>query len=456
MAKNEFVEDIEIYEGEVYPLIIKKSVPVLWGLLFQFLYNIVDTYFVSLINKNEPYYISGIGVVYPLIFFLIAIMQGLQIGISTYTAFIYGKKKFEEIYKLYNTSISFVILFSSILLIFIIFFNDNIIHILIGNSVSDKIIKVAKEYILFYSPSILFMFLSSVFFGILQGKGETKYIGKVMMISTIINTILDPILIFYFHLGVKGAALATTISNSINLLYGLWIFTKNKTKVLHSYKFELQKKYIKEIFSLGFPHFLSLVVLSIAFTLLNRLVGKIGEYELNSFILVGRLDNIIFVPIIAISTALNPLIGQNFSRNNISRVKEIYFKSLILLFVVSIFLNIIYVVFSEEIFSFFSNIKEVIKIASLQVKYTNTSLLIGAGIGIISRAVLQAIGKPKYSLFIIVLRVLIINIPLAYIFVYLFGYNMLYLWYSFIITNFSIGIISYILTIKTLKKYENN
>lgn len=446
-------ENQSIFQGPVVKTLFFLSLPILAGMVFDLLYQVVDTYFLSLIDKGSTSIISGVGIIFPLFFLIIAITHGLMTGISTISAIAIGAKDSQKIKTAASTGLALSIIGGLVLTLILFLFFDELIEGLAGNKLSSNALMYAKQYMwwIIFSPVILFS--SHVFVGILQGEGRTMQMGIAFGISTLVNIILDPILIFYFNMGVPGAAIATLIAFFSVNIYVLILFKRSEGGLSHYFSTKsVSLTSAKEIFSLSFPQSMRMLTIGLYIMVFNYLVSSIGENEMNAFVLVGRIDHIVLTPIIAFSVGLSTMLGQNFGRKNFERVRKIYSKGLIFILGITIFITILYMVFAKVLFSSFTDIPEVLDFAVRQVITISLFFAIGSGVEITVSSVFQAVKKPFYSLLLILVRFGVFAIPLAIIFTKYIGNNVENIWYALALAQIMGAIFSYIWLKNYLKK----
>ncbi len=444
-------ENKSIYEGPVLPVIVKLSLPILAGMFFQLIYNITDTAWISRIDINDPSYVGGTGIIFPIIFLAIALSNGILVGISSLVARGIG----EQNRKIINSTTESGLIIAAVLAVFVIssgyLFDNQLVNIL-GASGSYKL--HALEYLRYIIPAAALMFILSVFNGILQGEGLMKYVMISMMIGTAANIILDPVMIFIMDLGVKGAALATVISQVFSVFYSVSVFTRNRTLVKVEWRIRnIDTAFMKNIILVGFPQSLGQILMAVSFLIFNRVVVGIDPLALTAFSLTGRFDQAVLIPIFAIGAAIITLIGQNAGRGNFDRVREIWKYSLITAVLVVIASATVMIIFAGDIYSFFSRNDKVVWYAVTQTRILEYSFIFAAA-GILARSFFQAVGFPVPALIITLLRLIIIAVPAVLIYVYVFDLKMYGVWFGLLTGNSTAAVISLLWTSKTIKKLE--
>ncbi len=437
-----------MFDGPILKVLRKLALPIFLGMIFQVLYSVVDTIWISRIDLTDPSYVGGVGMIFPLIFLVIALGSGLLIGVSSLVARAIGEK---NQYVLNRTAESGLIIgsfFAVSLLILGYIFDEELIKLL--GAKGDYYLH-ALEYFRFMIPAGVLMLLGNVFNGILQGEGLMKKIMVSMIIATVANMALDPVFIFLLGMGVRGAGLATVLSQVIAAVYVLNIFFKKNTLVQIEWKLKnISLGIIKKIVGVGFPQTAGQMTMAVSFLFFNRIVVGIDPLALTAFSLCGRLDMILIMPILAIGSSLITMIGQNYGRRNYERVKDIWRACLLTAVVVLLFLASIMVIFAPQVYQFFSDVDKVVEYAALQTRIVEFSFVLAA-VAILGRANFQALGKPIPGLIIVVLRIAGVAIPMVYFYVYVLNLGIYGVWFGIMSGNAASAVVSLIWVNRKLK-----
>lgn len=413
-----------MFEGPVLPVTIKLGLPILLANFFNFLYNIVDTVFISLIDRSSTALISGTGIVFPVFFLFTALASGLAVGVSTLVARSIGEGNHAALRRIASSGFLLAAAISVVSLAAGYIYIDDIVGLLAGKGMSAEAIGYGIEYFRYVLPGLALMLFIEVIIGILQGEGRTKYIAIGMTISTVANIGLDPLFIFTFHMGVAGAALATSISLGIASLYTAYVFPTGRSSIPFSLNiFKARRRLVGEIVRIGFPQSIGMLSMAVSFMLLNKLVSGIGEAEMNSWSLVGRVDQLVLVPLFAISAANITMVGQNYGRKNLQRLRQVNDANIFTSILVIVGIAALYSLFAPTIFRAFSGVETVIGGSAAQVRFLSFTY-IGVASAIIAGGTFQGTGTPIPALVITVMRIGLLAVPLAYLFASGFGWGM--------------------------------
>jgi len=260
------------------------------------------------------------------------------------------------------------------------------------------------------------MFLAMTANSIIRGEGEMKFPMYAMASASILNILLDPLFIFTFGWGVSGAAAATVLSRAVALLIVALYLTSERTWIkLSCCKFRLIMSHVKGIFSVGIPSSLSNLSMSFGMFLLTSIVAGFGTEALAAFGVGFRLDTIAFLPAMGVSIAVVSLVGQNVGASKFDRAEEITLKAAFLATAFMIPIGIVFYTYASQIVSVFNQDPLVVAYGASLLKIFTLSYLMVGFIMAISSAFLGS-GHAIPSLFINTLRMLVLGVPLAYLF----------------------------------------
>ncbi len=424
-------EDIKVneipgmFEGPIRPVLLKLSIPMFAGMIVQVVYNVTDTFWVARIDLADPSYMGGTAIVFPLIFFFMALGNGLTVGVSSLVARAIGEKNT----KILNTTAESGMLISLVLsvlsLAIILPFAPQILKML--GAEGDYYVH-GLEYLRYIIPAGPVIFFAMIFQGILQGEGLMKYVMNAMLIGTILNIVLDPVFIFLLKLDVRGAAIATVIAQIAAMIYMVNVFVRNKSSVKIDWAVSnIKVRTIKDIAAIGLPQSFAMIIMSLSFFIFNRIVISIDELALTAFALCGRFEQIMLMPAFALGAAIVTIIGQNSGRGNFERMRSTM-KEARLLGLISVgVITALMVAFAPWIFKPFTDVEKVLWYAVMQYRVLGVSYL-AALLGITGRSFFQAIGYPLPALFLTLLRLVLVTIPVMLILINVFGMGMWGVW----------------------------
>lgn len=412
MSDTQQYEINGMFNGRIAPLIVKLAAPIVFGGIFQVAYNLTDTLFVSLIDKGDSSYIAATGLIFPIIMLAMAFSNGLSVGLSSLVARAIGERNTGLLGKVAESGF-FIALIISVIMIAGCYLGMD--RILAAFGASGLLMSRARDYFAYIVPCGSFIFFTAVLSGILQGEGKMTSIMASMVIGTVCNIALDPLFIFAFGWGIKGAALATTLSQGIGMAYLLTVFARGRSSVRIEWKASnVRLATMGQIFGVGFPSAISQILLSVYIVFFNRLILSVSEHAFTAFTLYGRMEGLVYMPLFGISAALVTMVGQNGGRGLFSRVRRIWYRAALMGTVVTAVLSVAFCLASPFIYPMFNSVPEVLSYANRITWILLISLTIG-NVGITAPAVYQGLGHPVPSIVISFFRMFVFILPIAYL-----------------------------------------
>ena len=406
-------------------LIRKFSVPCIISLLVNSLYNIVDQIF---IGWGVGYLGNGAtNVVFPLTMVCLAFSLMFGDGASAYLSLKLGEKKKEEASKGVANGIALSVITAIILCVGILVFLPQLLNVF---GCTDTL----KEYALGYGYSIAiglpFMMIGTTLNSIIRADGNPKYAMISMVSGAILNIILDPIFIFVFKMGVKGAAIATILSQILTFTINIVYIKKFKTITVSKDKFKLQMNVGKKVSALGISSFITQMSFVFVMAIENNLLVKYGtvskfgsEIPITVLGIVMKISQILNSIIIGIAAGAQPILGYNYGAGKYDRVKKTLKTVLGLSLVISTIAFILFQTIPDKLISIFgSGDENYMEFACLAFR-TYLMLCICNGVQIPSGIFFQAIGKSVKSAILSLSRQIILLIPSMIILGRIFGIN---------------------------------
>lgn len=447
-------KNIELMRGNPETAIKKLAIPIMISMLLTASYNIIDGIWVAGLGQAA---IAGIGFVTPIFMILNGVSVGLGVGATSSISRFVGAKNHGKASDSAIQSL-FIFLIASILLtIALLILQEPMLRAYgaSGQSLSEGL----KYGTILFGGLFGFIFANGAS-GILRGEGDMKRALYAVVVSVILNAILDPIFIYVLGLGSAGASLATVISSIISAIVILyWILIKKDTYVNVSLKnFKIKMNIIKDILKVGIPASLEMFIMAIAMALYMIFITTIaGDYGIAAYSSGQRLYLFAILPLTAIGSATVAVCGSAYGAKNSDYLSRAHIAGAKFGFVFGLIVTIIFVVFSNQLATIFAYtpetshlinpIAEFLKLATLSLACT--------GLGMVSSSLYQGLGKGTISLFFTILREVIFTVGLTYFFGIYLGYGLVGIWIGLAtgrtlasLLNFACGR----LTIRVVKK----
>jgi putative MATE family efflux protein len=410
----------QLGQESVGKLLLKFSIPAIIGMIVNALYNIVDRIFVG--RGVGPLAISGIAVAFPIM--IVGMAFGMLVGMGA-TALIsirLGQQKKDEAEKILGNAFILNIIISVILTVIGLIFLK---PILTTFGASPEVLSYAVDYT---SVILIGTTLGNTAFSMnnmIRAEGSPKIAMLTMLIGAILNTILTPLFIYVFDLGIKGAALGTILSQAVSAAWVLsYFFSKKSMMKIRRKNLTLDKDIIKGIFSIGVSPFAMQIAASLITILLNRsLVTYGGDLAIAAIGIINSVAMLILMPVFGINQGVQPIIGYNYGAKQYDRVKQALKLAIIAATGVSTLGWIFIQLFPEAIMKVFSkDNQELVEIGARGLRIFLIMLPI-IGFQIVSANYFQSVGKAKHSMFLSLSRQVIILLPMVLILPRFFALN---------------------------------
>lgn len=392
-------------------LMLSLALPTVLAQLINVLYNIVDRIYIGHMQGDGNLALTGVGVTLPIITLIAAFSAFAGAGGAPLAAIELGKKDERKASLIMGNSAWLLVFFSIVLTIGFLIFKIPILH---AFGASSKTITYANDYITIYLLGTIFVQLALGLNAFISGQGAAKAAMLSVLIGAVINIVLDPIFIFALHFGVRGAALATVISQFIS---AVWVvsFLKSKRSVLYLKLVRPDKSLILKIAALGIAPFVMQSTESLVTITFNTGLQRYGgDLYVGSMSILMSIMQLIVIPVNGITQGVQPIVSYNYGAGNRLRVKETVIRLIsacllgtLILAGVAIFCPGIYA-------SMFTNDAELVALTCriMPIFFLGIAIF---GIQAACQSTFLALGQAKVSLFIAMLRKIILLIPLALI-----------------------------------------
>jgi MATE family, multidrug efflux pump len=426
-------------------LLAKLSIPATIGMMVNALYNVVDTIYIG--RGVGVLAIGGLTISFPFQMIVMAIGMTIGVGAASVISRNLGSGNREKAYMAAGTALSVSVLIGLIMMIGATIYLDNILRLF---GASETLLGYARSYlsvILIGVPLISFAMTSN---NLVRAEGKAMVAMISMLVGTVMNIILDPIFIFLFHMGIKGAAIATVISQGLSFLFLLYFFISGRSslKIKISYlipHFAL----FKEMLLIGLPAFIRHAGGSILAVIMNNvLIVYGGDLAIASYGVLNKIMMFILMPIFGVVQGFQPIAGYNYGAEKFDRVQNSIKLSIIVTTSMATVSFLAGILFPEFFIGLFTTDE---KLISLSVNGLRKIILFIPliGVQIIGAAFFQSVGKALPSLILGMSRQIIFLIPLVLIFPYFMGLNGV--WLSFPAADIGATLVTLAWLIKELK-----
>jgi len=437
----------DLTQGSITSNILAMAAPMAAGMIFQTLYLMVDLYFVAALGDAS---VAGVGAAGTIFFIVMALSQVLGVSSVALISQAVGRKDKAEANLVFNQSLVLAALCSCVTLLLGYTLGETYMHgIAAGDAQGEGL-----HFMRYFLPGMSLQFALVGMGSALRGTGIVKPAMMVQVLTIILNTILAPILIAGWGtgiaLGVRGAGLASSISVAVGVaLLTLYFIKLEKYVAFHSSMWRPRLDLWARIFNIGLPAGGEMMLMFIYSAVVYRVIQGFGAPAQAGFSIGGRIMQAIFMPTMAIAFSVGPITGQNFGARLAPRVKETYYKGMLLSSIVMIMVTILLQWRPGMLLAFFTKEADVISVGSdfLQIISWN---FVAQGIVFTCSGMFQGLGNTRPAMLSSGLRLLIF-IPIVVYLMQQPGFAIKQVWYVSVLSVTIQALISFLLVQRQLQ-----
>ena len=436
----------------IFPLLVSMAIPMMFSMLIQSLYNIIDSIFVARLGNDA---FTAVSLIYPLQNLVISVAVGFGVGVSSCISIAMGSKDIKRAETAAATGVVFSIVHSLLFVLFGMLATKPFLHLFTSD---ETIIQMGSEY----GYVVLCLAFGAVvqvcFEKIFQALGNMTITMYVLAIGALINIILDPIFIFgYFGvpaMGVKGAAIATVCGQIGGLILYLIYYKHKKASIplrISLKNLQLDLSILKQLYSVGIPSTIMIALPSLLISILNGILVTFSDIHVSVLGIYYKLQSFIYLPAGGIVQGMRPIIGFNYGAGEKVRVKKTLQVSLLFTAAIMLAGTILSLCIPAQILAMFHADDSMLTVGIPALRIISLGFLIST-FGVIYSGAFEALGLGIPSLVISLLRQLVIIVPLSILLSRSFGANGI--WVSFPISEAIAAAVAILLMRRTLKKFN--
>ncbi|MDO6420716.1 MATE family efflux transporter [Amphritea sp. 2_MG-2023] len=429
----------DLLNDEVRPTLIKMTLPMMLGIVSLMLFNVVDSYFVSQLGTHQ---LAALGFTFPVSFTVISLSIGLSIGTSATIARLIGSGNESGARQLTTDNLLMTSLLMITIAVLAIQVIDPLFRLL---GAGDDLLPYIDQYMSVWFAGAVFYVLIMVSNSSLRASGDTRTPALLMGISSLLNLVLDPLMIFGWGpvpaLGIQGAAIASFIAWSVTAVIALLNLYFNKgLLVLRIESVSVALQHWLMVMKIGFPAALSNMMTPIAAAIMTAIVATHGPEAVAAFGVGSRLESLSLLANLALSMTLPPFISQNFGRGHIERVRGAYLSAVKFALLWQAVVYLLLLLFAGGIGSLFSDNESVISLIGLWI------FIVPLGFGFqavtfLTASSFNALHQPIRAMRISVFRLFCLYVPLGLLGNYLADLQGMFI--GFVIANMCTAAMAY-------------
>jgi putative MATE family efflux protein len=421
-------------EGSILRALITISIPIVLSNMLQTMYQVIDTFWVGRLSADA---VAAVSLSFPITFLLIAIGGGLPIAGTVLIAQYKGKGDNAAMNHVAAQTLMMVIIVSLLLSGIGYMFSEPIMRIM---GASPEVLPDAVRFLQYTFIGFVFVFGFFAFESLMRGLGEAKMPMYIVLLTVILNAILDPLFIFGYGpipaMGVAGAAMATTITQAIATFIGIGLLLRGKHEIHLKLKdFKPDPAFIKKAFFIGLPSSIEQSTRALGMTAMTILVASFGTLAIAAYGIGMRMLMLVFIPAMGLSIATSALVGQNIGAGKVDRAAQTNYIGSILGFAILSVLGVLLFATTEILARFFvPEGGEAIAMSAVFVRIM--ALTFGfIGLQMIILGTLRGAGDTKASMNMTLISQWVIQFPLALILSRFTPLGLNGIWWSFSISN---------------------
>lgn len=404
--------DAVLTQGKIGRTLFDQTVPMIIGMLGMALFALVDTFFVGKLGIHE---LAALSFTFPIVMLINNIALGLGVGAAAVISHAVGYGDLEQTKRLTTDSLLLAFIFV-IVGIFLGIISMDFFFKLLG--ASDAIIPLIRQYMLIWYWGSAFVIVPMVGNSAIRAIGDTKTPSIIMLISVVINLVLDPILIFGWgpipQLSLAGAAWASVIARAFTFFIAIWVLWVREGLLCFKLSLERLWHSWEQILYIGLPAAATRLIMPVSVGIVVSFMARFGPEVVAAFGVATRIEFFALTVSISLSAVIGPFIGQNWGAGCLDRIKQGIAISYRFVFVFSAGLFLILAAFAEPIAAVFNHNTTVVHAAALYLK------IVPVGYGMLSitflgSAILNVLHRPVLATLISVFHLLFLYVPLAYL-----------------------------------------
>lgn len=398
---------------KISKLLFRLAVPAIAAQIINVLYNIVDRMYIGHIPGEGANALTGIGVTLPAIVLISAFAALIGFGGSPRASICMGKNEHDKAEEILGNCVAAIVVLSIVLTAVFQIFGSQILTLF---GASEQTLPYATAYMRIYTWGTIFVQFSLGLNSFISAQGFTNISMRTTLIGAVLNIILDPIFIFGFDMGVEGAALATILSQAVSCIWVLVFLSGKKTLLqIKKQNIGLKREVILPVLALGVAPFIMQSTESVLQICFNTSLLKYGgNVAVGAMTILTSVMQFSMMPLQGITQGMQPIVSYNYGAGNVERVKKTFQLTLASCLIYSMFMWGVSMLFPEALAGIFTGEAELISYTTKALRiYMAASGIFGAQIA--CQQTFLALGNAKVSVFLAVLRKIILLIPLIYI-----------------------------------------
>ena len=397
---------------KMFPVILSMSLPAMFSMLIQALYNIVDSYFVAQVSEKA---VSALSLAYPIQNLLIAFAVGTAAGVTSLISRRLGERRREEAESTATHGVMLSIITWLAFAVFGAFFTTPFFRMFESD---PDIIRMGDQYLSICCVFSFGQFVVTMLEKILQGTGNMFWPMIFQLVGAIFNVIFDPILIFGWlglpAMGVTGAAIATVGGQILSMVLAIVVVARHPSIRIPFKGFHFHGKIVKDIYAVGIPAIVMQAISTVMNMAINAILAAFSTAAYTVFGLYFKLRSFVFMPVLGLNQGLMPIMGYNYGANKKKRLLQSFYQGCGIALAIMLIGVLAFMLLPRQLLGFFNPTAELLEVGIPALRIICLCFPLAA-LGLVSSNMYQAIGRGNYSLVMSVMRQLVVLVPVAWV-----------------------------------------
>lgn len=358
-------KDVDMTEGSVIRHLITFALPLLVGNVFQQFYNMVDTWVVGNFVSNEAF--SAVGTVGPITNLLIGFFLGLSSGAGVVISQYYGAKQYDKVSQTVHTSVAMTLVMGVVFTVVGLLIAP---YMLTFMKTPAEVYPESLAYLEIYFAGVMGLMLYNIGAGILRAVGDSRRPFYFLVVSAVMNIVLDLVFVLCFDLGVRGVAYATILSQAVSAVLVFFVLMRTSTCIRFSpKKLRFHWDMLAKIIRVGIPAAIQMAVTSFSNVFVQSYINHFGADCMSGWTAYSKIDQLMFLPMQSLALASTTFVGQNLGRGLVRRARDGVRTAFLMAVGLTVFLLIFVLSFAPGLVTFFNSKPEVVEYGTLFLRH---------------------------------------------------------------------------------------
>ena len=398
--------------AKMFPLIMSMSLPAMFSMLIQALYNIVDSYFVAQVSEKA---VSALSLAYPIQNLLIAFAVGTAAGVTSLISRRLGEGRRDEAESTATHGVMLSIVTWLVFAVFGMFFTTPFFRMFESD---PEIIRMGDQYLSICCIFSFGQFVVTMLEKIMQATGNMFWPMMFQLVGAVINIVVDPILIFGWFglpaLGVTGAAIATVGGQIISMILAIVVVARHPSIKIPIKGFRFHGNIVKDIYAVGIPAIVMQAISTVMNMAINAILASFSTAAYTVFGLYFKLRSFVFMPVLGLNQGLMPIMGYNYGADKKKRLLRSFYQGCCIALVIMLIGVLVFMLLPGQLLGFFNPTEELLQVGIPALRIICLCFPLAA-LGLVSSNMYQAIGRGNYSLVMSLMRQLVVLVPVAWV-----------------------------------------